>query len=227
MIITCHSCTKRYIIDAKSIGSKGRSVRCVACGHAWKQDPVAEPIAEFFPEGVADASARTAHKTTGKRGYRGWAFFCLSVVSVIIVGIFAREPIIKVWPRSAIIYANIGLPVELSGAGLSLADMQVIPFEKNDKKYLIVKGSLENSSDAVRYIPPLMMRVWGDCSSLSWWKKLWFKIKRQSRNQSNQCVVTQWHHTLSRNRLFPGESSQFESPSHEIPAAVTDVTVSF
>ncbi|WP_114393452.1 zinc-ribbon domain-containing protein [Oleisolibacter albus] len=38
MILTCPSCTKRFLLDAALLGT-GRRVKCGACGHVWFQEP--------------------------------------------------------------------------------------------------------------------------------------------------------------------------------------------
>ena len=35
MIVTCPECSKRYSLDAKTLGQSGRQVRCASCGHEW------------------------------------------------------------------------------------------------------------------------------------------------------------------------------------------------
>lgn len=63
MNLTCPSCDTTFRVDAKRLGSKGRSVRCGACGKSWFQEPevwqapaakpdtaVAEPVAEAAAE---------------------------------------------------------------------------------------------------------------------------------------------------------------------------------
>lgn len=39
MILTCPSCTMRYIVSEGAIGPNGRKVRCAHCGHEWRQEP--------------------------------------------------------------------------------------------------------------------------------------------------------------------------------------------
>lgn len=46
MILTCPSCSTRYLIDPAAIGAAGRQVRCARCGHVWRQEPPTEPPPE-------------------------------------------------------------------------------------------------------------------------------------------------------------------------------------
>lgn len=50
MILTCPSCTMRYLVSEGAIGPKGRRVRCAHCGHQWTQDPETGLDAELFGE---------------------------------------------------------------------------------------------------------------------------------------------------------------------------------
>jgi len=229
MIITCQACTKRYVVDAHAIGKTGRVVRCTTCGHSWRQVAIQKNVPEILNERELSLAQESKPPQLRAKGFklRGWAVFSLVVLGVLAIGVFSREPVAKKWPRLAPMYARLGLPVELAGSGLSLQETQVIPLESGGKKMLMVKGSVYNSSDQMRYIPPLNIRMWGECKKLSWWKRIYSYFTSGGQADPQRCVVKFWQHSHSQSRLFPGEHSHFETASREIPGEVSDITVSF
>jgi predicted Zn finger-like uncharacterized protein len=46
MIVTCPACSVRYLVDARALGLKGRTVRCARCGHTWHQDAPEDAVAQ-------------------------------------------------------------------------------------------------------------------------------------------------------------------------------------
>ena len=63
MIITCPSCSARYVVDPVKIGSDGRTVKCAKCGHAWAQPaPTPEKLENAAGVSSAPAPAPTPDK---------------------------------------------------------------------------------------------------------------------------------------------------------------------
>lgn len=229
MIITCEACTKRYVVDAQAVGDHGRTVRCVSCGHSWTASPVKESVVDLFPE-VDDediASNENRKQTTKKFKPSRWivvSLFLIGIASGIIVG---REHVVGIWPGSAELYKQAGLPIETPGTGLALQHIAVIPVDENGKKALIVRGTVANPTSEVRYLPSLRVKAYGDCASLSWWEKLLANFTGGRHKNPNLCMVQSWKHTLPETRLFPGERAYFETLPEHTTKVVTDLTVSF
>ena len=42
MILTCNSCSKKFVVPDSAITASGRMVQCGSCGNKWKQFPLGE-----------------------------------------------------------------------------------------------------------------------------------------------------------------------------------------
>ena len=49
MILTCPSCSTRYVVKDNAIPPQGRKVRCASCGESWMQGALVSDDAEFEP----------------------------------------------------------------------------------------------------------------------------------------------------------------------------------
>ena len=53
MILTCNSCSKKFIVPDSAILASGRTVQCGSCGNKWKQFPI---------KGVKKTQPRTSNQ---------------------------------------------------------------------------------------------------------------------------------------------------------------------
>ena len=42
MILTCNSCSKKFVVPDSAITASGRMVQCGSCGNKWRQFPLGE-----------------------------------------------------------------------------------------------------------------------------------------------------------------------------------------
>jgi predicted Zn finger-like uncharacterized protein len=66
MIVTCPSCSVRYLVDARALGPHGRMVRCARCSHTWREVPPEDQAALVIdaPPPPARAAASTSAAST-------------------------------------------------------------------------------------------------------------------------------------------------------------------
>jgi predicted Zn finger-like uncharacterized protein len=60
MLISCPNCATSYDVSAASLGTDGRSVKCVRCQEVWFALPSAAPLPPADEEGMASAAAASA-----------------------------------------------------------------------------------------------------------------------------------------------------------------------
>lgn len=171
MILTCPNCTTRYQTDAV-IAAPGRNVRCAKCGQVWFQgppepEPEPEPELELQPEaavsaGMAGSAAVHEHSTVDVEMHGhdhghvhqaprrrssflrigAWILLILVVIAAIFVIVNYRHTIASLWPKTASLYAAIGMKVNVMG--LAFRDVTPAQSLESGEPLLEVKGSIVN-----------------------------------------------------------------------------------
>ena len=184
MIVTCPSCSTRYLVDPAAIGHDGRRVKCARCGHIWREsavEPVPTPPAEPQPVLVGPAATQAAarpsvpgHITnlpvviTPRRREApavGLALAVLLIGGLAGVGYFARDQIVRFWPPAIRLYDTLGVPVVQPmetgalGRGLVLQDLEVRRVAGMGTEQVVVTGRVENRALVTRPVPPIEVRL--------------------------------------------------------------------
>ncbi|WP_395674530.1 DUF3426 domain-containing protein [Inquilinus sp.] len=230
MIVTCPSCSTRYLVDPAAIGPDGRRVKCVRCGHLWRESAV-EPVppaatpSEPQPVLVGPASTQAApapsaagHITnlpvviTQRRRDGpavGVALAVLLIGGLAGVGYFARDSIVRFWPPAIRLYDTIGVPVTepmetgALGSGLVLQDLEVRRVASAGGEQVVVTGRVENRALLTRPVPPIEVRLL----------------------DASRTVVARVPLTVTAERLAPDQSVLVAATVETVPEAATRLEI--
>jgi predicted Zn finger-like uncharacterized protein len=187
MILTCPACATSYFVPDDAFGANGRTVRCQSCAHSWHATadeplelkaeavpatPVAsEPVTASAPESLAEtpapelpkayrARAETARRTR-RAAMHGAAW---AGVASIFVGLLAgawlfRVDVVDVLPRTAVAYAAVGMPVNVTGLEFEAVGARALP-ETPDK--VMVSGALRNIREREIVAPAVRVALLDD-----------------------------------------------------------------
>jgi predicted Zn finger-like uncharacterized protein len=116
MIVTCSSCSTRYLVDPSQLGSGGRTVRCAKCSHSWLQMPppdmpqAIEPTPPpSFISGNLPVLARPRRRRMPALTWVGLGLAVAVVVGAVVQG---REAITAQWPYAERLYRAAGFADE-------------------------------------------------------------------------------------------------------------------
>ncbi|MBN9342991.1 MAG: hypothetical protein BGO76_01040 [Caedibacter sp. 38-128] len=232
MILTCPSCQKRYMIESREIGSKGRLVRCVACRHTWQQkldedmSALADLTADFFSE--------KENIAVSKRHPAIWILMTAGIILLLGSFLMARNTIVSHWPSTEKFFSRIGFSVSNHTEGLQIENIAPVQLTQGMDSMIVLKGDLVNTSSLIRTIPTLHIIVKGDCKGAPLTSQLKMQLKQTlakmvkgSGTNDGLCTLEEWDYNLSESRLFPSERLSFETTPHAMVEGAKDITVEF
>jgi hypothetical protein len=206
------------MLDEALLPPEGRQVRCIACNHVWRQIPEATTHINNSPFiGSIDPALQINVSSEHQSSWLGWVLFFVLLTSCISTIIFGRNFIVTYWPAGEKYYELIGLQVTLPGTGLTIANASSQIQQEGPIDIIRVMGSIVNTSDRIRTIPPLKIKLIGDASHQNCLEKY----------KSEGCILDYWEHRLSEQSLLPGEKIRFETNPRPKVAGTQHVRVEF
>jgi len=213
MIVTCPSCSTRYIVDPKALGPAGRTVRCASCKHTWMQPPATDmpkPVdVEPAPDSVRPIPpGSNLPAFTQPRPRAGRAISWLIFFAVLFGGagglVAGRDGVVAAWPPAAKLYDIVGLSIDVPGAGLELRNVSSTRKE-DGVPAIVVEGTVANVSNRPREVP---------------------RLKAVVRSAAHQDLKN-WTFVPGVPVLMPGETANFRAELADPPRGATDLAITF
>jgi hypothetical protein len=114
------------------------------------------PLDHEFGSNCDQSFQRSRWRAVGVAG-QALALAGLVIVSATLIA--ARAAIVSIAPATAALYADVGLPVNLSG--LSIAKVYVTAQQTEGQGELLITGEIENLRDAKTSVPDLHLALRG------------------------------------------------------------------
>lgn len=230
MILTCSSCATRFLVDAAAIGATGRHVRCARCQHGWFQEPAADlpRSVEKMPPAPQAAADFPAARTGGGMAPKqpaplraganlpalprqsgnmmlgmGWAALTLVTALLLGAGYTYRNQIVTAWPKSAKLYAAIG--VDAAAHSLRFENVKFSWIDQSGRPALLVQGVIINDGPGDTAVPPVLIRL----------------------DDAEGRKIFQWTHHLPVPRLGAGAKVDFETSQADAPKAARNLQITF
>jgi predicted Zn finger-like uncharacterized protein len=230
MIVTCPTCSVRYLVDARALGPAGRTVRCARCAHTWHQEAPADagarlvdapppppeagpPSTEASDPAPSLAAEPRVQLPALPRKERRWGLAAARIVgAAAIVGgiayaaVVERQRVVEFAPGAAQFYADAGFPVvDDPGSGLEFRNVTTSREMQNGLPALVIEGEVRNVSSSARNVPKLVVIL----------------RDQNERDLQNLTVAP------PAGRLMPGQSAPFKTSITQPAEAASGVVVTF
>ena len=211
MLLNCPTCARTYTVNRTDIGAAGRDVICPTCQTQWFAEG-----SDMVPAASNDDTREPKHRgrlKTAEQLAAGPSFFhrhilrhcgtavmTTTIVAVLVGFVGQRERIVRHLPRTAAIYSNLGLGVNVSG--LTFAVLAPLRMASSD---VTVAGEIRNVTGRRVTMP---------------------RIAYEVRDAIGTPLLT-WSEAVASKTLDAGKTLAFESTPHHMPADSRTVTVRF
>ncbi|WP_158811107.1 MJ0042-type zinc finger domain-containing protein [Beijerinckia sp. L45] len=213
MQIDCPTCARSYHVALHALGTSGRTVVCPACATRWHvaapdddRHPIAASSRGVIRAQTDDRLSRLAiARPTANRRKSGAlrpvaVSLALACLSMLVIG--KRTAIVMAAPRTAALYAAVGLPVNIRG--LEIGGLKTTRLDDPTQR-VEISGDIRNLVDARTPVP-----------------RLTFDIR-----DIHGATLATWTDNAPKRMLADNESVAFTTQSPVLPDGTKDVVARF
>lgn len=216
MIITCPSCTKKYLLEAATFPETGRQVRCGECATVWWQEALEILTLDPQKEGVVE-NAKKSHSLNPRinnydrsfeeeeqprgikafihRFYLDWIIIILAFVIIAYVLYQERATLFEHAPSlKQALNTKMKGKQSTSTPGFTVQNLNYDATHHNNVPHLAITGELVNISAKTIPVPSLVITISG-----------------KNGGQDMPTKSHKWNHANKNEQLLPGGRLVFQS----------------
>ncbi|WP_284359396.1 zinc-ribbon domain-containing protein [Candidatus Phycosocius spiralis] len=185
MQLICPTCNARYNVAESAVPPTGRTTRCSACGTKWWAKPPIPEVPAGKPSKAevkaklaallsaaekAKQAARSEPSGVAKRKAQGrikllnsiaitipWLLAACMLAGAIVTAITYRSDIVRLWPKTATLYAKLGVPANLYG--VDIQSVIVTTTLEASGPRIEIKGILKSVSRRPEFVPYIRLSL--------------------------------------------------------------------
>lgn len=237
MHLTCPSCSAKFKVPDKALGTEGRNVRCGKCGHVWFQEPILDP--ETSPESTSSFELRategaqepdtpltepalqmtdslSAAAESPKEPGRGWGMAVgWGLLFVIVVGLVAAA----IAYRQAIIDY---LPADAKRKAADVYDALGLPFDLPG--YGLKIEVTQSSRQSENGVPVLVIE--GKITNVSGKARQLPRLRAALRDDHKH-ELQHWYFSVKEQQILSGQSVGFRTSIDDPAPEAKEAAITF
>ncbi|MDB5431726.1 MAG: hypothetical protein JWP35_2842 [Caulobacter sp.] len=160
--VKCASCGHRWhaaaepdleLFDDPEAGAAARDIQAVAEAAVKPSDDLSELAGQDIPKVMRQRKADDRKVREAAAVGVVWAGMAAGLAVLIMLAIVFRVDVVRIWPRSASVYAMS--PFKVNQVGLTLEQVRAEPTLQDGHAALAVSGIMRNVEDRTVMAPPL------------------------------------------------------------------------